>query len=80
MKKIVSLVVAVFALLAVASAGFAAEPMKPVADGAAPKMEDKRMEKKKPMKKAKKPAKDEMNMKKDGDMKNDMKEPAKPKM
>lgn len=80
MKKIMSMMALTCAMMMVASAGFAAEPMKPAAEGAAPKMEEKKMEKKKPMKKAKKPAKDEMGMKKDGDMKKDMKEPAKPKM
>lgn len=80
MKKIVSLVVASFALMAVASAGFAAEPMKPAADGVAPKMEDKKMEKKKPMKKNKKMKKDETGMKDDGGMKKDMQAPAPSKM
>jgi hypothetical protein len=81
MKKIVSLVVTVCALASFASAVIAADNMMPAAEKKAPmmeekKMEDKKMEKKKPMKKAKKAKKTEMEMKGEGEMKKDMKEPA----
>jgi len=76
MKKVVSLVVAVCALASFTSAVFAADAMKPSAESAAPMMEEKKMEMKKPMKKVKKQKKAAKEMKGEGDMKKDMKEPA----
>lgn len=74
MKKVVSLVVTACALVAFASVVFAADGMKPTDASAAPKMEEKKMDKKKPMKKAKKAKQPEM--KGEGEMKKEMKEPA----
>jgi len=75
MKKIVSMLVTACALVSFASAVFAADAMKPAEGSATPKMEEK-VEKKKPMKKAKKAKKAAMEMKSEGEMKKDMKEPA----
>lgn len=75
MKKVLSLVVTACALATFASVVFAAEGMKPADEGAMPKME-KKMEKKKPMKKGKKSKKPAMEMKAEGEMKKDMKDPA----
>lgn len=81
MKKIASLVVTACALAAFASAAVAADGMKPAEGGAAPGMEEKKMdgrmmEKKKPMRKPGKAKKPAMEMKGDGEMKKGMKEPA----
>jgi hypothetical protein len=75
MKKFVSLLTVVCALASFSSAVIAAEPMKPM-DAAAPKMEDTKMEKKKPAKKMKKAKKPEKDMKAGGEMKKEMKETA----
>ena len=75
MKRIVSLLTVVCALATFTSAAMAAEPMKPM-DGAAPKMEEKKMEKKKMAKKMKKAKKSEKEMKGEGDMKKEMKDSA----
>jgi|GEM_PF-2029095 len=75
MKKSVSLLTVVCVLATFSSAAIAVEPMKPM-DAATPKMEDTKMEKKKPVKKKIKAKKPEKEMKSDGEMKKEMKETA----
>lgn len=81
MKKLVSLVVTVCAVVSFASAVVAADAMKPADESAAPKMEEKKMEKKKmekkkSMKKVKNAKKAATEMKGEGEMKKDMNEAA----